>query len=96
MRWPTCCLGRGSGLVTAIRVCASGLHVTRSWGMCHLQGSVMKADFWDTDSPYHYVRIMEFEDHDVLVVGGEDHPTGERAAFRAILLIRPSRPRCDL
>jgi nitrite reductase/ring-hydroxylating ferredoxin subunit len=32
---------------------------------------------WDTPDPYHYVRIQLLEDHDVLIVGGEDHKTGQ-------------------
>ena len=77
-RWPTWCMGFSPGYYSNWEVC---FRMMRFWGMCHLQGNVMKADFWDTDSPYHYVRIMEFEEHDVLVVGGEDHPTGERGCF---------------
>eukprot|EP00897_Mesotaenium_endlicherianum_P005007 jgi/Mesen1/4534/ME000231S03793 len=33
-------------------------------------------EWWGTDAPYHYVRIEEKEDYDVLLVGGEDHPVG--------------------
>ncbi|MCO5583184.1 hypothetical protein L7F22_037092 [Adiantum nelumboides] len=40
------------------------------------KGSVKKAQWWDTNSPYHYIRIEEKDDFDVLVVGGNDHPTG--------------------
>jgi len=33
---------------------------------------------WDTLVPYHYVRMQPLDDaHDVLIVGGEDHRTGE-------------------
>ncbi|MGQ0816010.1 MAG: FAD-dependent oxidoreductase [Gemmatimonadota bacterium] len=31
---------------------------------------------WDTPDPYHYIRIQPNSDHDVLIVGGEDHKTG--------------------
>ena len=31
---------------------------------------------WDTTDPYHYIRIQPETDHDVLIVGGEDHKTG--------------------
>ena len=41
------------------------------------RGSVPKVLLWDTPDPYHYVRIQELEDHDVLIVGGEDHKTGQ-------------------
>jgi len=34
---------------------------------------------WDTSDPYHYVRIYQGvdADHDLLIVGGEDHKTGQ-------------------
>jgi glycine/D-amino acid oxidase-like deaminating enzyme/nitrite reductase/ring-hydroxylating ferredoxin subunit len=41
------------------------------------KGSVEKALFWDTLDPYHYIRIQEEDAHDVLIVGGEDHRTGQ-------------------
>ena len=45
------------------------------------QGSVTKALYWDTPDPYHYVRIQNVkndkEAHDLLIVGGEDHKTGQ-------------------
>jgi hypothetical protein len=28
-------------------------------------------------TPYHYTRVESFDDHDVLVVGGSDHPAGQ-------------------
>jgi glycine/D-amino acid oxidase-like deaminating enzyme/nitrite reductase/ring-hydroxylating ferredoxin subunit len=36
--------------------------------------------YWDTPSPYHYVRLMKgnaSSGDDVLIVGGEDHKTGQ-------------------
>ena len=41
------------------------------------KGSVEKMLLWDTGDPYHYIRIQEENDHDVLIVGGEDHRTGQ-------------------
>ncbi|MHB8862493.1 MAG: FAD-dependent oxidoreductase [Pirellulaceae bacterium] len=45
-------------------------------------GSVPTALFWDTADPYHYVRLHRSGDQeghlgDVLIVGGEDHKTGQ-------------------
>ena len=46
-------------------------------------GSVPKALYWDTGDPYHYVRLVTAAAgrpspaHDLLVVGGEDHKTGQ-------------------
>jgi glycine/D-amino acid oxidase-like deaminating enzyme/nitrite reductase/ring-hydroxylating ferredoxin subunit len=43
--------------------------------------SVKRALYWDTLDPYHYVRIQsvsgENGDYDLLIVGGEDHKTGQ-------------------
>jgi len=33
--------------------------------------------YWDTPDPYHYVRLTEEAGHEVLIVGGEDHKTGQ-------------------
>jgi len=46
-------------------------------------GSITKALYWDTPDPYHYVRLQSVKggannaSHDVLIVGGEDHKTGQ-------------------
>jgi Rieske Fe-S protein len=42
------------------------------------KGALMDALYWDTLDPYHYVRLQPFSDgEDVLIVGGEDHKSGE-------------------
>ena len=41
------------------------------------RGSVADALYWDTPDPYHYIRLQPGEDDDVLIVGGEDHKTGQ-------------------
>ena len=43
------------------------------------KGAAPDALLWDTGWPYHYVRIQPAVDgtHDVLIVGGEDHKTGQ-------------------
>ena len=41
------------------------------------QGAVTKALYWDTPDPYHYVRLQGAGDAEVLIVGGEDHKTGQ-------------------
>src|SRR5688500_4067904 len=42
-------------------------------------GSVTLALYWDTGDPYHYIRLVTGIDpeHDVLIVGGEDHKSGQ-------------------
>jgi glycine/D-amino acid oxidase-like deaminating enzyme/nitrite reductase/ring-hydroxylating ferredoxin subunit len=53
------------------------------------KGTLEKALWWDTGNPestwpiqpYHYARIFNFEnDNDLLIVGGEDHKTGQADA----------------
>ena len=45
------------------------------------KGSVDDALYWDTGDPYHYVRLESDKgrggDFDLLLVGGEDHKTGQ-------------------
>lgn len=45
-------------------------------------GSVTRALYWDTPDPYHYIRIETVGKgaaaYDVLIVGGEDHKTGQQ------------------
>jgi glycine/D-amino acid oxidase-like deaminating enzyme/nitrite reductase/ring-hydroxylating ferredoxin subunit len=38
-------------------------------------GSITKGLYWDTSDPYHYVRLSVRGD--VVIVGGEDHKTGQ-------------------
>ncbi|HWN09922.1 MAG TPA: FAD-dependent oxidoreductase [Pyrinomonadaceae bacterium] len=44
-------------------------------------GSVTRGLYWDTPDPYHYLRIETVgkgdDAYDVLIVGGEDHKTGQ-------------------
>jgi glycine/D-amino acid oxidase-like deaminating enzyme/nitrite reductase/ring-hydroxylating ferredoxin subunit len=45
------------------------------------KGSVTRGLFWDTPDPYHYIRIETVgrgaNAYDVLIVGGEDHKSGQ-------------------
>ncbi len=41
-------------------------------------GAVPAALYWDTEDPYHYVRVQPYDaQQDMLIVGGEDHKTGQ-------------------
>ncbi|MBV9541681.1 MAG: FAD-dependent oxidoreductase, partial [Alphaproteobacteria bacterium] len=40
------------------------------------KGSVIDALIWDSEDPYHYIRIQPRENDDLLIVGGEDHKSG--------------------
>ncbi len=41
------------------------------------KGSAPHGLYWDTEDPYHYVRYQTGEKTDYLIVGGEDHKTGQ-------------------
>jgi glycine/D-amino acid oxidase-like deaminating enzyme/nitrite reductase/ring-hydroxylating ferredoxin subunit len=41
------------------------------------RGSVPLALYWDTLDPYHYVRLAPGRTEDRLIIGGEDHKTGQ-------------------
>jgi glycine/D-amino acid oxidase-like deaminating enzyme/nitrite reductase/ring-hydroxylating ferredoxin subunit len=47
------------------------------------KGRVPDALFWDTADPYHYLRIEQHRNHDVVIFGGEDHKTGQAADTNA-------------
>lgn len=52
-------------------------YVTYVIGVRVPKSSVTRALYWDTGNPYHYVRLQSENDYDVLIVGGEDHKTGQ-------------------
>src|ERR1051326_8140936 len=55
-------------------------YVTYVIGMRVPKGSVTRALYWDTGNPYHYVRLQSDkrnDRYDVLIIGGEDHKTGD-------------------
>lgn len=39
--------------------------------------AVAPALYWDTADPYHYVRLEQVDEQTMLIVGGEDHKTGQ-------------------
>lgn len=42
------------------------------------RGSLPDALYWDTLEAYHYVRLQPLsEEHDIVIIGGEDHKSGE-------------------
>ena len=42
------------------------------------RNAVTRALYWDTHDPYHYIRLQPLDaEHDLLIVGGEDHKTGQ-------------------
>lgn len=61
--------------------------------------SIARALYWDTPDPYHYVRLERVgrgaKAYDLLIVGGEDHKTGQKddAKLRFSRLERWTRKR---
>jgi glycine/D-amino acid oxidase-like deaminating enzyme/nitrite reductase/ring-hydroxylating ferredoxin subunit len=50
------------------------------------RGTVTDALYWDMEDPYHYVRLQpasKSDAHDLLIVGGEDHKTGQETDMQA-------------
>ena len=41
------------------------------------RGSVPRVLSWDTGDPYHYIRTQPVGEDDLLIIGGEDHKTGQ-------------------
>jgi glycine/D-amino acid oxidase-like deaminating enzyme/nitrite reductase/ring-hydroxylating ferredoxin subunit len=57
-----------------------GPYITYVIGVRVPKGSIPKALYWDTPDPYHYVRLTNAPnapDSEILIVGGEDHKTGQ-------------------
>jgi glycine/D-amino acid oxidase-like deaminating enzyme/nitrite reductase/ring-hydroxylating ferredoxin subunit len=57
-------------------------YITYAIGARIPSGSVAQALYWDTLDPYHYVRLQrrplqEGGEEEMLIVGGEDHKTGQ-------------------
>ncbi len=46
-------------------------------GLAVAAGAISKGLYWDTPDPYHYVRLQQDGTNDILIVGGEDHKTGQ-------------------
>ncbi len=65
-------------------------YLTYALGFAVPRGAIHKALYWDTQTPYHYVRLMAMpkvdsngnslgnpQSEELLIVGGEDHKTGQ-------------------
>lgn len=46
------------------------------------KGSVPLGLYWDTEDPYHYVRLQPEDEYDALIVGGADHKSGQTKDFQ--------------
>lgn len=54
------------------------------------KGRIPDALFWDSEDPYHYLRLAPQRDHDVVTFGGEDHKTGQARSSNSMA----GRSRC--
>ena len=53
-------------------------YITYAFAAVVPRGYIPNALYWDTLDPYHYVRLQpKDEKHDWIIVGGEDHKTGQ-------------------
>jgi glycine/D-amino acid oxidase-like deaminating enzyme/nitrite reductase/ring-hydroxylating ferredoxin subunit len=55
-------------------------YVTYVIGIQVPKGTIARALYWDTPDPYHYVRLQDDKmnaSREILIVGGEDHKTGQ-------------------
>lgn len=53
-------------------------YLTYAIGMHVNKGSITPGLFWDTERPYHYLRLQPLDvHHEILIVGGEDHKAGQ-------------------
>ena len=61
-------------------------YMTYVVGLRIARGAVPTALYWDTEDPYHYIRLQHLngdnsrgypDGHELLIVGGEDHRTGQ-------------------
>ncbi len=57
----------------------SRLQATQSYALAVAvpMGTLPEALYLDTEKPYHYLRVDPREGHDLLILGGEDRPTGD-------------------
>lgn len=50
---------------------------TYAMGFVIPDNALPKALYWDTLDPYHYIRIHKDKNSTIMIVGGEDHKTGQ-------------------
>ena len=41
------------------------------------RGAIPEGLYWDNDDPYHYIRSHQTADGEIVIIGGEDHKSGQ-------------------
>jgi len=74
-------MGNSSMLETTLLQTKLALYSTYVVGGLVRRGQVPDGLFWDTDAPYHYLRVEPGKSgsHDYVIFGGSDHKTGQAA-----------------
>ncbi len=70
-------VGASSFLEASLRQTKLALYTTYAVSGRVASGAVPDALFWDTANPYIYLRIHREPDFDEVILGGEDHKTGQ-------------------
>ena len=69
--------GKGGLISATLLMTKLYLYSSYVLGASMPRGVLPEALFWDTASPYHYVRVDRRRSSDYLIFGGEDHKTGQ-------------------
>ncbi len=55
----------------------------RTYAFAAQCGEMTDGLFWDTEEPYHYIRCQKIDDKNYIIVGGEDHRTGQENDYQS-------------
>jgi Rieske Fe-S protein len=69
--------GTRSTLSAALLQTKLGLYSTYAIGAQVPKGTIPEMLWWDTSDPYLYLRVEKRNEHDYVILGGEDHKTGQ-------------------
>ena len=70
-------VGRTNALSATLLQTKLYLYTTYALGARLPSAYVEEALYWDTDEPYHYLRVEHRRGFDYAIFGGEDHKTGQ-------------------
>jgi glycine/D-amino acid oxidase-like deaminating enzyme/nitrite reductase/ring-hydroxylating ferredoxin subunit len=70
-------MGKGGTFSSALFQTKLFLYTSYAMGAKIPKDTAPEASFWDTEEPYHYLRIEKGAENDYAIYGGEDHKTGQ-------------------